>query len=317
MSSALLMAARITGRKKVLVARSAGEQRLDHMHNFCRHAVSIETVAYDPASGLLDLDDLGAKLSDQVAAVYFENPGYLGVIEANAAEISKLAHTAGAISIMGVDPISLGVLEAPALLGADIAVGDAQPLGNHMNCGGGMCGFIATRDEDLYCDQYPTYLYSIAPGREKGDFGFAQCTHERTSYVQRDQSPDYIGTSAWLYAISAGVYLALMGPQGMREIGATILERRTYAQKLLAEIPGVDPYVFSAMPFKEFVVSFNQTGKTVKEINESLLEKGIFGGKDLSGEFPELGQCALYCVTEVHDAADLERLAKAIKEAVK
>ena len=315
-SSALLMAGRITGRRTALVAASCGQDKLSHMHNFCRHALEIVRVDFDERTGLLNLEDLAAKLGPAVAAVYFETPGYLGTIEVNAAAICRMAHEAGALSIVGVDPISLGALEAPALYGADLCVGDAQPLGNRMNAGGGMCGFIASRDEDVYCNEYPTYLYSIAPGAKKGDFGFAQCTHERTSYVRRDSSPDYIGTSAWLAAITASVYLALMGPKGMREVGETILQRRQYAQNLLDGIAGVDAKVFSAPAFKEFVVNFDKTGKTVEQINQGLLEKGIFGGKDLSGEYPRLGQSALYCVTEIHDVEDIKVLRDALKEVV-
>ncbi len=315
-SSALLMAARITGRKEILYASTLSADRLSHMRNFCGHAVTLLPVRHDPDTGLMDLTDAARKIGDETAGIYFETPSYLGLIETGSCDISALAHRHGALSIMGVDPVSLGVLRSPAACGADIAVGDAQPLGNHLNCGGGMCGFIATRDENRFCDQYPTYLYSIAPGAKEGEFGFGQCSHERTSYVRRDASPDYIGTSAWLAAITSSVYLALMGPQGMRELGETILKRGVYARRLLGELAGVKTDVFTATPFKEFVVNFDDTGKTVAQINQALLERRIFGGKDLSAEFPALGQSALYCVTELHGAAELRRLAQAIKEAI-
>lgn len=316
-SSALLMAHRITGRKKVLVSSSVSAQRRQHMQNFCSHAVEIVYIGRELTSGLVDLKDLHAKLDSSVAAVYFENPGYLGVIETEAEKICAMARSVGAVSIVGVDPISLGILEAPANYGADIAVGDNQPLGNHMNCGGSASGFMASRDEDLYCDQFPTIIFSLVAGEEKGDFGFVQTTHSRTSYVQRDVSPDFIGTSTCLCAIASAVYLSLMGPEGMREIGETILQRREYAQQLLSGIDNVNASVFTAPSFKEFIVDFSKTGKTVKEINKALLAKGIYGGKDLSEEFPELGQCALYCVTEIHSADDIQRLADAVKEATK
>lgn len=102
----------------------------------------------------------------------------------------------------------------------------------------------------------------------------------------------------------------------MRELGEGILQRVEYAIKLLHGIKGVKTPVFGAPHFKEFVVNFDRTGKTVKQINKALLKEKIFGGKDLSKEFPELGQSALYCVTEIHTQADLIRLAKALREVI-
>ena len=122
-----------------------------------------------------------------------------------------------------------------------------------------------------------------------------------------------MGTASGLWTIGAAVYLALMGPQGMAEVGQTICRNTAYAQKLVAEIPKVD-IRFPAANFKEFVVNFTETGKTVSEINRALLAKEIYGGHDLSAEFPELGQSALYCVTECHSAADMRRLAGALME---
>ena len=108
-----------------------------------------------------------------------------------------------------------------------------------------------------------------------------------------------------------------MGPEGLREIGETMIQRCLYAIKLLNSVPGVCATRFTGPKFNEFVVDFNATGKTVAEINAFLSEKGIFGGKDLSKEFPVLGESALYCVTEIHSAEDIKTLAKAIEEAVK
>ena len=110
----------------------------------------------------------------------------------------------------------------------------------------------------------------------------------------------------------SGVYMALMGPRGMRDVGEAILQRSRYAAKLLSEIDGVR----IAFPgfFKEFLVNIDETGKTVSEVNLTLLKHKIFGGKDVSGEFPGLGQSALYCVTEMHTLEDLKRIADVLEE---
>jgi glycine dehydrogenase subunit 1 len=123
-----------------------------------------------------------------------------------------------------------------------------------------------------------------------------------------------VGTAAALWGITAGVYLALMGPQGMKDTGEGILYRTRYAQQEIGRIKGVSTRLFNAPHFREFVVDFNKTGKKVTEINRALLAKGIFGGKDLSREFPWLGESALVCVTEVHTQADIDLLVSALRE---
>jgi len=316
-TSALMMAGRITGRRTVLIAGTVARQKLSHLRNHAQAWLEPVLVAFDPNSGQLDLDDLREKLSDGVAAVYVEVPSYLGAIEGQAAEIAGLARGVGALSVVGVDASSLGVLAPPADYGADIVVGEAQPFGARMQYSGGLCGFIASRDEPEYVMEYPFLMVSIAPGRTEGEFGFGWSTMERTSYDRREYSPDYAGTTQWLWGITAAVYLSLLGPQGIRELGEGIMQRSHYAMRRLGQIPGVRAPRFAAAHFKEFVVDFTATEKTVKAINAGLRERGIFGGHDLSAEFPALGQCALYAVTEVHTKADIDRLAAAFEEVIR
>jgi glycine dehydrogenase subunit 1 len=210
----------------------------------------------------------------------------------------------------------LGVLTPPADYGADIVCGDIQPLGMHMQYGGGHAGYIATRDEERYVMEYPSRLFGIAPTTVPGEYGFGDVAYERTSFAVREEGKEWVGTAAALWGITAGVYLALMGPQGMVEIGEGIIARSRYAMLQLDEIEGVRAPAFRSPHFKEFVADFNGTGRTVAEINEALMFRGIFGGKDLSGEFPELGECALYCVTEVHAQDDIDRLVDTLQEVV-
>lgn len=312
-SSSILMAARITGRTEALVVSTTSPERLMHMHNFCQGKVEIKTLSYTK-TGMLSLDDLRSKISADTAAVYFENPGFLGFFETQGTEIAEIAHAAGALVVVGVDPTSLGIVTPPINYGADIVCGDAQPLGNQMNYGGGACGFIATRDEGRFVAEYPNILVSIAAGQNQNHWGFGQCTHDRTSYVQRAESHDFIGTSQWLNAITAAVYLSLMGPIGMRELGEGIMRRTAYAIKQIAQIKGVRTPLFACTHFKEFIINFDAAGKTVAEINQKLLDRGIFGGKDLSQDYPEFGQSALYCVTEIHSLDDINKLVNALEE---
>jgi len=256
---------------------------------------------------------LTRKLSDETAAVYLENPGVLGQIEAAGAEIAELAAARGAQTIVGVDPLSLGVLAPPAAWGADIVVGTLQPLGVHMNCGGGTGGFIASRDEERYAREYPTLCLSICETTEPGEHGFGMTLFEQTSYGSRDKGKDWTGNSTYLWAIAGAVYLALLGPRGIREVGETILDRSHYAAARIAQLPGIDVR-FTGGFFKEFVVDFGSTRRSVGEVNRALLEYNIYGGLDLSHSFPALGESALYAVTEVHSKDDVDRLVAALAE---
>lgn len=317
---AIRMAARLTGRHEVLVPQLIDPERLSVIRNYCepvemaRH-IDIVTVAYDKKTGGLDLDDLRAKISSRTAAVYFESPSYLGLVESNGGEIARLARAHGAETIVGADPISLGVLKPPAAYGADIAVGPTQPLGVHMNCGGGVGGYIASRDEEAYVRQYNGFLVSITGTARPGEYGFSlSCAHQ-TSYGMREEGRDWTGNSVYLWAIANAVYISLLGPQGFREVGQLILARSHYAAQAIGRIAGVK-IRFPEHFFKEFVVDFGGTGKSVAQINQALLARGIFGGKDLSREFPEFGQSALYCVTEIHTQDDIDRLVAALQEIV-
>jgi len=308
------MASRINGRKEILAPKSMSPARFAVVQNYCKPEIKVVRVAFDPETGLLDLEDLKSKISSNTSAVYFENPSYLGVIEVQGEEISEIAHQNGAEVIVGVDPSSLGVLEAPAVYGADIVCGELQPFGMHMQWGGGLSGFIASRDEKKYVAEYPSLLFGLTPTSKKGEYGFGEVFYERTSYASREKGKDFIGTCTALYGITAGVYLALMGPQGMKELGTGIMQRVQYATSRISEIEGVK-MAFNGFNFKEFVVNFDGTGKSVREINQVLKSKKIFGGKDLSTEFPELGQSALYCITEVHNQEDIDKLVAGLSEA--
>lgn len=315
-ATAIRMASRITKRYKVIIPKSISPDRFLIIKNYCSPQIELILVDFDKKTGLIDINDLKSKMSNEIAAVYVENPSFLGVIEQDAKTISEITHDFESIFIVGTDPISLGVLEAPANYGADIVCGDLQALGMHMNYGGGQAGFIATRDEEKYVMEYPSRLFGIVPTVVEGEYGFGDVAYERTSFALRENGKEYVGTQAALWGITAGVYLSLLGPNGMYDIGKTIMQKSQYAVHELNKIKGVKGNLFNSSFFKEFVVDFNGTGKTVEEINKALLQRGIFGGLDLSNIFKEFGQCSLYCVTETITKDDIDKLIVAINEIV-
>jgi glycine dehydrogenase subunit 1 len=315
-ATALRMASRITRRQQALLCGTIGPDKLSRIRDYCKPVMDIRLLGYDPGTGQMDLDDLRAAVSDDTAAVYLENPSYLGFVETQGNTIAAIAHDHGALCVAAVDPSSLGVLTPPAGYGADIACGDIQSLGIHMQYGGGHGGFIATRDEQRFVMEYPSRLFGIAPTRVPGEYGFGDVAYERTSFAVREEGKEWVGTAAALWGITAGVYLALMGPQGMADLGEGIMARARYAMRRLDRVSGIRAPGIGRVHFSEFVADFNGTGKKVAEVNAALLARGILGGKDLSAEFPALGQSALYCVSEVHTQADIDRLVATLAEVV-
>jgi glycine dehydrogenase subunit 1 len=315
-ATSLRMAVRITGRASVLLPANMGADKLSKVTEYLKPDISIEQVPFNLQTGLLDLVALEARLSERTAAVYFENPTYLGLIETRPDQISAAAHSAGALCVVGVDPLSLGVIRPPVEYGADIVCGDIQTLGIHMHYGGGHGGFIASNDDPKFVMEFPSRLFGIAPTIVAGEYGFGDVAYERTSFALREQGKEWVGTAAALWGITAGVYLALMGAQGMVEIGTGLMQRCRYAMQKISRIPGLRVTFADTPHFTEFVVDFNDTGESAEAVNRALLERDIFGGKDLTAEFPSLGQSILFCVSEVHSHADLDRLAAALKEVV-
>ena len=316
-ATSLRMAARATGRRRLAVTGSIGRDRLSKVADYVAPDLAIDLVPFEPRTGLLDLEALRAAVGPETAAVYVENPSYLGVVETRLAEIVGLAHEAGALAVVGVDPSTLGVLAPPASFGADIACGDIQPLGIHQHWGGGHGGFIASADDPRIVMEYPSRLFGIASTAVEGEYGFGDVAYERTSFAVREEGKEWVGTAAALWGITAGVYLALKGPQGMVELGEAMMARTAYAMARLGELPGVRLPFAGSHHVKEFVVDFGPTGRTVAEVNRALLERGILGGSDLSAEFPALGQAALYAVTEVRTQAEIDRLADALGEVLR
>lgn len=306
--TSLRMACRITGRSHVLVCEHTNPDRLKVIKTYLEPQIKVTLIACDPHSGEVDMGDLNKKISDTVAAVYIENPSFLGNISVNGREIADAIHAKKGLFVVFTDPTSLGVLTPPSQYGADLTCGEIQPLGIHMHYGGGRGGFIASADREDYVLEYPSRLFGIAPTSEK-EWGFGDVAWERTSFAKREEAKEFVGTAAALWGITAGVYLASMGPKGMQELGTGLMQRSSYLAKKLSALPGVKLSFNKGVSFKEFVVNFDGTGKTAAQINELLLDRGIFGGHDLSKDFPQLGQCALYAVTEGHTQEDLDLVA--------
>jgi glycine dehydrogenase subunit 1 len=314
---AIHIASRATERNEVLIPGTMSPNVLATIKNYSKPWLELKSVAYRPDTGLMDLDELKQKISDQTAAVMIENPGYLGFIEEQCQEIADIAHEAGALLIAYVNPISLGLLEAPGDYSADIACGEGQPFGMPQSCGGAAMGILAVNDSDRFLEMMPSFLVGVSNTIVPGELAFSWHTlWDRMLYTTREHARSFTGTSSWLWGIAAAVYMALMGADGLQKLGKTNMQKAHYATEVLMNIPGIKTPYFSSTHFNEFIVNFEETGKTVAEINAALLQHKIFGGKDLSKDFPSLGQSALYCVTEVHKKNDIDQLAEILTKVI-
>ena len=315
---ALQMASRVTGRRELVLTQNIDPDRLKVMLNYIGSWFDVTYVRDDPVTGTVDLDELRAKVSEKTAAVYIENPGYLGVVQTRPEEISRIAHDKGALLIVNVNPASLGVLAPPGQYDADIACGDGQPLGLPMACGGARLGILACRNEHKFVHSLPMLMVGILRTEVPGERAYTwHALFDRIFYGTREEARSISGTSSFLMALGAGVYMALLGPKGMRDLGVANMQKAAYAMSHLNSLAGVKAPVFGGPHFNEFLVDFSGTSKTVAEINRALLARGILGGKDVSTELPQLGQVALYCVTENRTQSEIDRLVRTLDEVIR
>ncbi|MFJ9517924.1 aminomethyl-transferring glycine dehydrogenase subunit GcvPA [Kitasatospora sp. NPDC101801] len=298
--TALRMAARYTGRRRVLVSGAVAADKLSKIRDYLTPDIEVLLAP------VAETGEIGEVVLDGTfAALYLETPTVHGVIETRGAELAELAHRVGALLVVGTDPISLGVLAPPAAYGADLVCGDIQSLGMHQQYGGGQAGFIASRDEERLVAEFPSRLFGIAPTAVPGEYGFGDVSYDRTSFALREEGREWVGTAAALWGITAGVYLALMGPQGMREIGETILARTRYAMRALASAGALVRHQ-EAVHFREFAIEVPDADALLA----ALRLRDIFGGVRLGPRE------VLVCVTERHSIADLDTLAAAVKDAL-
>jgi len=315
LGEAVRMATRINNRTEVVVPKLIHPERYATLQTYVEPLkLQIKSVSYNPETGLLNLENLKHQISEKTAAVYIENPSYLGFVETQVEEIAEITHDKDALFIVGIDPTSLGVLKPPGEYDTDIVVGEGQPLGNHLNYGGPLLGLFACRDEMELIRQMPGRVIGMTTTMSGDKTGFCMALQTREQHIRRERATSNICTNEALCAVASAAYLALLGPQGLRELGEIIMMKTRYAMQELAKIKGVKAPLFKSSHFKEFTLNFGKTGKTVRTLNQTLLKRyGILGGKNISREFPELGQTALYCVTELHSKTDIDQLVQALR----
>jgi glycine dehydrogenase subunit 1 len=271
--------------------------------------VEIEEIKYSE-TGEFDLKDLRKKLDDKTAAVVFQSPNFMGIIE-NLKKISDLAHSVQALSIVVVtEPVSLGILEAPGKLGADIVVGEGQSFGLPLSFGGPYLGFMACCKE--YIRQFPGRIAGQTKDVD-GKRGFVLTLSTREQHIRREKATSNICTNQAWCALRATIFLETLGREGLKELAWQNIQKANYALEKLSQIKGVKRK-FKGNIFNEFVLEFSGG---FEKISGFLRKKGIVGGLSLGEYYPELKKCALVCVTEMHKKDDIDRLVAVLKESIK
>ena len=310
---AVRMAGRVTGRKTALVASNVSPRRRSVIRTYVEPmGISLETVRFDPVSGRLDPSDLKKKLAAPVACLYFENPNYLGVVEEDAEDLTSAVRAAGGLSIVGVDPISLSLVREPGSYGADVVVGEGQPLGLAMNYGGPHLGIFALKDPKLERNMPGRLIGITSTVADPNQKAFAMVLQAREQHIRREAATSNICTNQSLMAIGAAAYLSLLGKEGFRSLGESVISNSHYAAKRLSQVRGARSPHFKGAFFKEFVVSYAR-GRA-SSVFHRMAKEGVLAGSPLENEFGVNG--GLYCVTEVHTRDDIERLASALEEAL-
>jgi glycine dehydrogenase subunit 1 len=309
------MASRLTHRYEFIVPYLISPERLNTLKTYAEPAgIKVSKVRYDSCTGQLDLEDLSEKVSRRTAGVYIENPTYLGFVENQVGQIEEIAHDSGALLVVGVDPISLGVLKAPGAYGADIVIGEGQPLGNHMNYGGPLLGLFACKGDLKTVRQMPGRVVGLTTTIKGERTGFTLTLQTREQHIRREVATSNICTNEALCALAAGVYLSLLGSAGLKELCKLIISRSHYAMKKISALKGIKTPIFKSFHFKEFTVNFDETSIKANVIESALLRKGIQGGKIINNEFPEFGETSLYCITELHSKKDIDQLITVLDE---
>ncbi|WP_098746038.1 aminomethyl-transferring glycine dehydrogenase subunit GcvPA [Paenibacillus sp. EZ-K15] len=299
LAEAAALASGATKRKKIVISRAVHPEAREIVLTSA-HGLDLEVVEVDIVNGVTDQDALAAAITEDTAAVLLQSPNFFGCIE-DVKSIEPLVHEKKALLVLSVNPLSLGLLESPGVLGADIVVGDAQPLGIPASLGGPTCGFFAVSEP----------LMRRIPGRivgqtvdQDGKRGFVLTLQAREQHIRREKATSNICSNQALLALCASVYMSTLGKAGMQEAALLNVRKSHYAADRVAN--GSLSLPFSSPFFNEFVVKLPE-GTNVDEVNSKLLGAGYIGGYDLGAVYPELQGCMLIAVTERRTKEEIDQ----------
>ncbi len=291
-AEAVLMAMRITGRHKAVVASTVHPEYREVLHTYLRYReMPTAQVGYDAKTGRVDLAELEAAVTEETAAVLVQSPNFFGLIE-DIPAIAEIAHKKGALLIVSIaEAVSLGVVRPP--VEADIVSMEAQSFGVALCYGGPYCGVIATKEK--YLRQIPGRLVGQTVDRD-GFRGFVLTLSTREQHIRREKATSNICTNQALVGLMATIFLTIYGKEGIRELAEHNLAKTHYAAQTLSAQPGAKLLFQGAPSFNEFVL---HTEEAPEAWSQRLRGERIVGGIDLGRWYPDLKNSTLWCVTEI------------------
>ncbi|WP_461865557.1 aminomethyl-transferring glycine dehydrogenase subunit GcvPA [Thermococcus sp.] len=308
LGEAARMTARFTRKNKFIVPKALSPEKKRTLETYVEGAgVEIEYIPWNE-NGQMDIEKLKESV-EGAAGVYVEMPNFFGLIEEQVRAIGEIAHDAKALFVVGTDPTSLGILEAPGNYGADIVIGEAAFFGNPMNFGGPRAGFFAVRNDKKLIRQMPGRIIGMTKDKE-GKRAFVMALQTREQHIRRAKATSNICSNEALTAVAAAIHIATLGPRGLRELGEVILKNTAYFKKRMSEVGKIP---FDGINFKDVLVGFEIPYDV---IHERLLEKNIHGGYYIGQYFPELGESALFAVTETTKREWIDELISALREII-
>jgi glycine dehydrogenase subunit 1 len=295
------LASGATKRSRLLVSRAVHPEARQILATTAR-GLNLDVVEITCDGGVTSMEDLSSKLDDSVAAVIVQTPNFFGALE-DLAAVEPLAHAAGALMVVSANPLTLGLLEAPGKLGADIVVGDCQPLGIAASLGGPTCGYFAVAEKWMRRMPGRIVGQTLDAG---GKRGFVLTLQAREQHIRREKATSNICSNQALLALCASVYLSTVGKAGIREVASLNIRKAHYAADRIAASNKLSLPHASSSFFNEFAIKLPD-GANVNRINAALLDSGYIGGYDLGRNYPELAGHMLIAVTEQRTKEDIDQ----------
>lgn len=301
------LAASATRRKRLVVSRAVHPEARQVLHTYAR-GLNLDIVEVGCTNGFTDPAALAAAVTEDTAAVLVQNPNFFGAIE-NIQPMAELIHAQQGLLVVSSNPLSLGLLAPPGTLGADIVVGDAQPLGISASLGGPTCGYFAVSQQHMR--RIPGRIVGQTMDRN-GKRGFVLTLQAREQHIRREKATSNICSNQALLALTASVYMSVMGRNGMKEVADLNLHKSRYACERLTSLSGVSA-AFTAPTFNEFVVVLPKN-TNMPSLQARLLHAGFIGGYDLGKDYAEYKNHMLIAVTEQRSKEEIDQFASVLEE---
>jgi glycine dehydrogenase subunit 1 len=296
-----------TGRSRFVVSRGLHPHARETLETYSA-GFGTEMVEVALESGATDADALAEAIDERTAAVFLQQPNFLGAIE-DLEALAPVAKRTGALLVVSVDALTLGVLRPPGEFGVDVAMGEGQPLGNRLDFGGPSFGFFAA--DDRYLRRMPGRIAGETIDAD-GRRGFVLTLQTREQHIRRERATSNICTSQALNALAGTIYLAWLGKRGIVELSELMAKRTAYARERLVQVDGVE-LQHDRPVVREFALRIEAPVATVLK---RCAERGVNAGYALGSRYPELGDGLLVAITERRSRDDIDRLAEVLAAAV-